>query len=235
MFTNISQYSPLAYQLNKPYPHIVMDNFLPKDILEEVLEEWPPSFMFSYKSCGTSIKNHLSDYDSFGDSTKKVFKFLNSQDFLRDLEVLTGIRPLIADEGLEGGGLHDIPKGGFLKLHADFNYHFKKSLNRKLNLLIYLNKDWEKEWGGALEIIGPHDTMDTHKIIYPKFNRAVLFTTTSDSWHGHPYPLECPKGVSRKSLALYYYCDEEPPEVTHSTLYRPDLENITFANTEEIL
>lgn len=218
------------YQNNTPFPHIVLDNFLDPSVLEKVLEEWPNDDEFSLKVCDTSVKYHLSESFKYGPNTKDLFDVLNSGVFLRQLEELTGIDNLIADPGLEGGGLHMIPQGGFLKMHADFNWHYSLNLMRKLNLLIYLNEDWNADWGGHLELMGPPDTMDTRVVVEPKFNRAVIFNTTSDSWHGHPYPLNTPDGVARKSLALYYYREEPPPEQRHSTLYRTDLETVEFKN-----
>lgn len=98
-----------------------------------------------------------------------------------------------------GGGLHEIGIGGRLNMHVDFNRH-PSGLVRCLNLLIYLNLQWKKEWNGALEL---GERRDTH--IYPLGGRVVIFETTPDSWHGHPLPLACPQGVSRRSMALYYY------------------------------
>jgi hypothetical protein len=122
-----------------------------------------------------------------------------------------------------GGGLHQIERGGYLKIHADFNRHPKFKLERRLNLLLYLNENWKEEYGGHLELWNREMTHFVHKIL-PTFNRCVIFNTTDTSYHGHPEPLACPQGMTRKSLALYYYsngrpAEEESPE--HGTLVRP--------------
>jgi len=216
---------PKVYTQNTPFPSGVLDNFLQQDVVDAVLREWPEQEAFNTKAVGTSVKSSLSDSSKFGPETQKLFEVLNGVDFLKELERVTGIPNLIADPSLEGGGLHMITRGGFLKIHADFNWHLKMSKMRMINLLVYLNEDWNEEWGGHLELIGPPETLDTKVTIAPLNNRAVLFNTTSDSWHGHPEPLKCPENRQRKSIALYYYSADEPqPEVAHYTLYREDLE-----------
>jgi Rps23 Pro-64 3,4-dihydroxylase Tpa1-like proline 4-hydroxylase len=150
---------------------------------------------------------------------------LNTPEFLKHLENLTGIKKLFRDPLLMGGGVHKINRGGKLSIHIDYNNHPKTKQRRKLNLLIYLNKDWDKSWGSNLELWNKELT---EKIIEvePIFNRAVIFTI-DDAPHGHPYPLNCPENISRYSLALYYFVDEEP-EKKHSVIfYRNDEVGIT--------
>ena len=126
------------------------------------------------------------------------------------LQKITGIEEtLIPDPYFEGGGFHEIKPGGFLKVHVDFHKNKKLQLSRRVNFLIYLNKDWEEEYGGHLELWEKDMSQCVSKIL-PKFNRAAMFSTTGDSWHGHPDPLNCPEGKSRKSLALYYYTNGRP-------------------------
>jgi 2OG-Fe(II) oxygenase superfamily len=147
------------------------------------------------------------------------------------LDALTGIPDLMTDEELEGGGLHQITPGGFLKVHADFNYHPLTHQHRRLNLLVYRNPDWHETWDGNLELWS-RDMSRCVKSIAPVLNRCVIFNTTDSAYHGHPRPLACPPGRSRKSLALYYYTDVRPAEETsqpHSTLYkRTPLESPTL-------
>jgi hypothetical protein len=121
-----------------------------------------------------------------------------------------------------GGGLHQIIPGGFLKVHADFNYHPSTHHHRRINLLVYLNPQWEDAWDGNLEL-WTRDMSRCASSIAPVLNRCVVFSTTDSAYHGHPRPLSCPPGMSRKSLALYYYTVMRPPEETsrpHSTLYK---------------
>ena len=115
------------------------------------------------------------------------------------------------DFGLNGGGLHTHRSGGKLNAHLDYSLHPKLRLERRLNLLIYLTPDWKTEWGGDLglwnhdeEYKKPKNLIST---ISPQFNRAVLFDTTQNSWHGLPDPIQCPPEVTRNSLAVYYLCD----------------------------
>ena len=150
----------------------------------------------------------LTDFESFGHNTKKLISYLNSSDFVNKLEMLTGIKNLISDPSLEGGGIHFSKKDGYLKVHADFESHIiKKTYRRRLNLLIYFNKGWEEHNNGSLEL---YNSDLSEKITYlPNFNRAILFKTDSKSWHGHPNKLSPPENDPiRKSIALYYYTDE---------------------------
>lgn len=148
--------------------------------------------------------------NKFGPKTKDLVHFLNSEPFLNFLQILTGIiETLIPDPYFEGGGFHEIKPGGFLKLHVDFHRHRKMDLDRRLNLLIYLNQNWEESFGGHFEL-WERDMSNSVTKILPIFNRIALFTTSGDSWHGHPDPLNCPTGMSRKPLALYYYTNGRP-------------------------
>jgi hypothetical protein len=147
-----------------------------------------------------------------GASTRAVLGELNSGPIVEFLERLMGIDPLLTDPHLFGGGQHQIQSGGKLAVHSDFETHPKLHLRRQVNLLIFLNRDWEEKWGGQLEF---WDAAMTHAVkrISPVFNRAVIFATPG-SCHGHPEPLRSPPGVTRKSLALYYYTSE--PDVNEA-------------------
>jgi Rps23 Pro-64 3,4-dihydroxylase Tpa1-like proline 4-hydroxylase len=230
LFDNLN---PREYQEANPFPHTVVDDFVEPKLLKRVLKEWPFEAHPAWykKQAETSIKYSMNAFDAFGPNTQQLIIALNSQEFLSELERVTGIDGLLADPSLEGGGLHMIPRGGFLKMHADFNWHYTGNVMRKINLLLYLNEDWQKDWGGDLQLIGPPSVMDTNVLVAPQFNRCVVFNTTSDSWHGHPKPMTTPASVMRKSIALYYYRVEPAPEHKHSTIYREDLENAEFKNT----
>jgi len=128
---------------------------------------------------------------------------------LQFLERLTGINGLMGDPSLLGGGVHKINRGGKLGVHADFNVHFRTQLHRRINLLLYLNKDWNAEWGGDLELWEKDMSKCCIKVA-PVFNRAAIFNITDDAFHGHPHPLNTPENVSRYSLALYYYTVDRP-------------------------
>ncbi|RMG84682.1 MAG: 2OG-Fe(II) oxygenase [Bacteroidetes bacterium] len=126
------------------------------------------------------------------------------------LQNLTGIKEtLIPDPYFEGGGFHQIKPGGFLKVHVDFHKHKLMGLDRRINVLVYLNEDWKEEYGGHFELWETDMSKCALKIA-PLFNRMAIFSTTDYSWHGHPDPLTCPPDRSRKSLALYYYTNGRP-------------------------
>ncbi|KAK3582261.1 hypothetical protein CHS0354_023800 [Potamilus streckersoni] len=146
----------------------------------------------------------------FGDYSKRMFHFLNSEPFLLFLQKMTGIKEiLVPDPYFVGGGFHQIKSGGFLKIHVDFHKHIKLNLDRRLNVLVYLNEDWKEEYGGHFEL-WENDMSKVVTKVLPVFNRMVVFSTTGSSWHGHPNPLTCPPDRSRKSMALYYYTNGRP-------------------------
>lgn len=205
------------YAAADPYPHIVFDDLLPSDALDRVLADFPnPSdpVWKKYKSpyegkLETQGEGHIS-----ADTSWLLYQ-LNSAPFLRFLEQLTGIEGLLPDPYFVGGGLHQIPPGGKLGIHADFHRHTKYPLERRLNVLIYLNKDWKDEYGGHLELWDRDMKRCVQKIL-PVFNRMVVFTITDWAFHGHPEPLTCPDGMTRKSIALYYFTVGRPAgEVKH--------------------
>lgn len=196
--------------------------------MEGVLEEFPDLSAIKAIEYKNEKKRKLAGRGEgpFGEETKKFMYFLSSEPFLEFLQTLTGIKePLISDPYFIGGGLHEIKKEGLLKIHADFNKHQKLGLDRRVNVLVYLNKDWKEEYGGHFELWDR--TMENCvKRILPAFNTMAIFSTTDYSYHGHPDPLNCPDTMSRKSLALYYYSNGRPAEEVisgqeeHSTLFK---------------
>src|SRR5689334_5425841 len=195
-----------AYAGAHPYPHTVMDDFLPDEVADAVLAEFPDPKRDDWFAFDSKLERKLATKDdtAMGPVTRHVLAQLNSAAFIDFLERLTGIDGLIPDPHLVGGGLHQIEPGGHLKVHADFNRHPRTGLERRLNVLIYLNRDWKDEYGGAFELWNEDMTSCEEKVM-PYFNRCVVFSTTSTSFHGHPEPLACPEGETRKSMALYYY------------------------------
>lgn len=221
------------YTTAKPFPNIYFDNFFNEKMLSEVLSEFPDlnkSADFSYNDKNQVKLASKGEY-RFGEMTKEFMHFLNSQPFLEFLSKLTGINALIPDPYFDGGGAHQIMPGGLLKIHADFNKNKFTNLDRRLNVLVYMNKDWNEDWGGHFEL-WDKEMKGCEKKILPLFNRMAIFTTTDFSYHGHPDALRCPEGRSRKSLALYYYTNGRPDEEInkglekHSTLFvnRPELD-----------
>lgn len=207
----------------QPFRHIVIDDFLPPGVLEPILAEFPEPRDVQWQQFDNAkeIKLALADTEKMGPATRQLLAEFNGQVFIDFLERLTGIEALVSDPHYAGGGLHQIRTGGFLKVHADFNRHRRLNLDRRLNGLLYLNKDWEEDWGGHLQLWKPDMSECAHKIL-PVFNRFVLFATTDDALHGHPDPLSCPPERARRSMALYYYTNGRPGgEVAddHTTLF----------------
>ena len=215
------------YRKNKPFSHIVLDNFIANDLLDNVLEEFPDLSTIKNKvqfANQKEIKFASKGTFDLSPSARVLINYLNSDKFLEYLQKLTGIKEtLISDPYLSGGGYHEIKRGGVLKVHADFNKHPKLDLDRRINLLLYLNKDWGSTWGGNLELYDANNLNSPVVSIEPLVNRCVIFSTTSFTYHGHPEHLKCPEEISRKSIALYYFSTGRPvSEVSfnkHSTLF----------------
>ena len=195
---------------DEPFPNATTTNFLPLEIVKEAEKE----FFGVKQSIGAGseqfqkTKKVLYDYSKMPPTLKKIIDLLYSDEFLRILERKFNLKNLLPDWELFGGGLHESFRGGFLKVHSDFIYMRKSNLRRRLNLLLYLNSDWDEKWGGSIEFWDKK--MKSAKVAFaPKLNNAVIFRTDLDSNHGFPEPIQCPDGVSRKSLALYYYTLEK--------------------------
>jgi hypothetical protein len=209
------------YASAQPFPHVVLDDFLEPGRLAQAAAEfgdvdspdWIGYVHFNEKKfCNPNI-------DTWGPTLRSVAQTLNSPEFVQMISELTGIDGLIADEGMEGGGLHQSLRGGYLNVHADYTVHpLHATWRRRVNLLLYFNDEWPAAYGGALELWST-DMSRRVVTIEPVGNRAVIFDTESDSFHGHPDPMQCPPGESRKSLALYYFTVESDPMV-RSTEYR---------------
>lgn len=215
------------YQAASPFPHVVIDDFLPPAILDKVLKHFDAikvnddsaSFDRPQERFKTSYQP-----DSMDDDLRALFYSFNSRPFIKIMENITGIKGLIPDPHFLGAGIHEIRQGGHLSVHADFNHHVPMNLERRINVLIYLNKDWKAEYGGNLELWDEKMTVREHDIV-PVFNRCVIFNTTSNSQHGNPEPINHPAGVSRKSIALYYYTSTwDGSKRSHTTQFqvRPD-------------
>lgn len=208
------------YQSALPFPNIVFNDLVDVDLLQSVVDEFPdlenadPHTRVKYWN-PLEMKHITSGPANIGPRTQALINYLNSQEWLDKLQVITGIKePLIADTKLMGGGLHSSPQGGLLKLHIDFNKHYETGYDRRVNLLLYLNHDWLPEYGGNIELWehGFDDKGDItaeQRVVseLPTFNKMVIFNTTETSLHGHPDANQCPLGITRKSLALYYYSD----------------------------
>ena len=213
------------YASAEPFPHIVIDGLFDDADLDAVLDDFPAPDSMRWVRFDNPLEKKLGfshEASVVSDRVRHFLDALNGFEMLLFLEKLSGIDGLIPDPYFGGGGLHQIEPGGFLKIHADFNVHPKLHLDRRLNMLTYLNKRWRDEWGGHLELWD--SSMKTCRArIAPLFNRTVVFSTTDTSFHGHPHPLTSPPGVTRKSVSLYYYTAGRPESERsepHNTIFR---------------
>jgi hypothetical protein len=213
------------YRSAQPFPHVVLDRLFPDETLDRVLADFPSPGQTDWVRFDNPTEKKLGfhhEKSAIGDAVRDFLYRMNSWEMLHFLERLTGIDGLIPDPYFGGGGIHQIEPGGFLKVHADFNWHPKLRLDRRLNMLIYLNRDWPEEYGGHLELWDRQMRACVRSIL-PVFNRTVVFSTTDSSYHGHPRPLSCPPGRTRKSVSLYYYTNGRPDEersAPHDTIFR---------------
>ena len=197
-----------SYHTATPFKHLILDDFFAEEVADAIAKDYPSEDHVAWKRYLNPLENKFltNSWDVFSPLTYRVFSELNSSIFVQELEILTGVSGLASDAGLHGGGLHMHGRGGRLNLHLDYSVHPKLNLQRRLNLLVYLTPNWNEEWGGELELwagdkFKPFQVC--HKIV-PKFNRAIIFDTTTDSWHGLPEPIKCPDSIFRRSIALYY-------------------------------
>jgi hypothetical protein len=222
------RHDPLAfreqYAAAAPFPHVVLEGLFDDAVLDEVLADFPAPGAMRWMSFDNAREKKLGWYherSTVSDRVRHFLEAMNGFEMLMFLEALTGIEGLIPDPYFGGGGLHQIEPGGFLKVHADFNVHPKLKLDRRLNLLVYLNKDWRKEYGGHLELWDGARIACRQRIL-PLFNRTVIFSTTDTSYHGHPHPLTAPSGMTRKSASFYYYTAGRPEaerSAPHDTIF----------------
>jgi Rps23 Pro-64 3,4-dihydroxylase Tpa1-like proline 4-hydroxylase len=211
-----------TYQSADPYPHVVIDDFLEPSAVAAAIAEFPPLDPDQWTNFIHVNERKFSNTDpsTWGNTLQRILDELNSPRFVRFVGQLLGVDDLIADPSLEGGGLHQSTRGGFLNIHADYTVHpHSRTWQRRANLLVYLNEDWRPEYGGDLELWSA-DMKECVEKVAPIANRALIFTTDVTSFHGHPEPMTCPEGMARRSLALYYFSVEKDPMV-RSTEYKP--------------
>jgi len=213
-----------TYRRARPFPHVVLDGLFADAALADVLAGFPRPGEIDWVTFDNATERKLGySYKSRVAEPIRQFLFeMSSAPVLEFLEALTGIEGLIPDPYYGGAGPHQIERGGFLKVHSDFNWHPRLKLDRRLNLLVYLNRDWREEYGGHLELWDREVTRCEQRIL-PVFNRTVVFDTTDFSFHGHPAPLACPPGMTRKSVSLYYYTNGRPDDERsspHDTIFR---------------
>lgn len=212
------------YARAQPFAHIHLPELLDPDAAQRAAAAFPAPDGDAWTQYKHYNENKLGQHDRrrFPPDIARVVDALGAPEFVAFLSRLTGIPDLLADPDLEGGGMHQTERGGFLNVHADFAYHHHKpNWRRRCNLILYLNEPWQDDWGGAIELWDAGMTACVTRI-EPRLNHALIFNTTEVSFHGYPDPLRCPADVTRKSLALYYYTLEAAPaRHRRATNYRP--------------
>ena len=226
-YNKLSIKNSIKYKKAKPFPNIQFENFLSKEIANNLNKSFPKynsSKWFSYKNFNTTknsnLKKSMQDERKFPLIFRSIFREFNSRQFILFLESLTGIENLIPDPYFLGGGIHSAKKGGYLNIHTDFNWHHKLQLHRRVNVLIYLSKNWKRDFGGYLEL---WNSNKTKKIVEfkPSFNSCVIFNTSAVSYHGHPTPVCGNKKIFRQVLNLYYYSSQRKK----NEIYNPTFTN----------
>jgi len=216
LLEHISNYSTkimsLGYTTDYPFPYAMIDNFFKQEYIPNILNEINN---LDSQNADTKFLQKGNEFNKFafnnnlGTLLDSIFSELNSKEFISYIEKLTGIKDLIfGDTSLLGAGVHRIHKDGYLSMHTDFNSYVHKDhgkLDRRINLLVYLNPDWKEEYNGHLFLGNKNNMTITNKIL-PILNRCVIFNTTRSSIHGHPIPLNTPnESIYRQSIAVYYY------------------------------
>ena len=213
------------YRSAWPFPHAVIDGLIPAEVARACHEEFAQArrdHWQLYTDDGNTRKFALSDESLMGPITRHLVAQFNGRAMIEFLQELTGIPGLVGDPHLVGGGLHELGPGGFLRVHADFNVHPLLRLDRRLNLLLYLNEAWDERWGGELELWDAQMQGRADPIV-PELGRVVIFNVTDESLHGNPSVVRCPPDRARRSLAFYYYSNGRPEAERsdpHSTLYQ---------------
>lgn len=209
------------YQSKTPYHYTCIDNFLPEPILERVREEalGMGEKAAEFESANEKLKTSFNP-DRMPPYSKAVFHALNSRPFIQFLERMSGIKGLIPDPYYMGGGIHRTNTTGYLDIHADFNHHQIMNLERRMNLLIYLNPGWKEEYGGSFEV-WTDDMKEKVAGFAPVMNRMCAFSTGDNTMHGNPEPVNHPNGDPRLSIALYYYTSTwEDGRTAQSTVFK---------------
>jgi hypothetical protein len=218
------------YQTATPFPYFAIDNFLEPDFADQVVAAYPSydqarTMGREFAAVNEKLKVQITESSRFPGAVKRLSDALASSEFLSILEQITGIRSLLADEALAGGGMHLTGPTGRLDVHVDFNFEEEQQLHRRLNLLLYLNPVWHEDWGGEIEL-WDREVKNRAHAFQPILNRCLLFETSDISFHGVS-PNRCPPGQVRRSFAAYYYTREAPAAwdgQKHSTVFkaRPD-------------
>jgi Rps23 Pro-64 3,4-dihydroxylase Tpa1-like proline 4-hydroxylase len=224
-----SHAADLARQFSaaQPFRHVVIDQFLDPQFCQELIAEFPPFEAGDARNESGELggKSVVCDIARLGPAYRRFDRLMRDGEFLSAIGRITGIPGLLYDGDYAGGGTHENRDGQELDSHVDFNFHPRLGWHRRLNLIVFLNPQWEEAWGGCLELLREPaaDSGDARRVVAPLANRAVIFETTESSWHGFRVIRTPPgRGISRKSLAVYFYSHDRPAaEIapSHGTYY----------------
>jgi hypothetical protein len=202
------------FERGEPFRHVAIDRLFPEAVLDGILLEaeshrdgewtvWGPGLGKNDPVGGAKVG--LSRQSLLGPITWNLLQQLNSAAFVEFIQRVSGIDKLIPDPGFAGGGLHRTGRGGRLLVHTDPDRHSAgQPFQQMVNLILYLNKDWPETFAGDLELWS-RDADHCVTRINPLFGRLVLFESGTNTFHGHPGPLQCPSNRFRYSIAVYYY------------------------------
>jgi 2OG-Fe(II) oxygenase superfamily len=210
------------YKHARPFPHLILDNLFPSGILESILEELPTATSEKWvnQRDPLMIKSNLRSAVDLEEHGYEFVSLLHSAAFLYFLTEITGIKGLLPDPYLGGAGYHVVHEGGKFEVHADRNTDFYGGLQRRLAMLIYLNKDWQPEFGGQLELWNQEATR-REKVIDPIFNRTVIFEISDHNFHA-VRPVASGSGAVRKAFVAYFHTADRGI-VPHNSIYAPSI------------
>jgi len=243
MISNIAHVNPIDREALRdkvrsatPVKSFCIDNFLEGSFAERVLGAYPSyedalKLGRTFAAVNERGKVQVTDSSAFAEPVAELNRTLASPEFLDLMSYVFEIPNLVADPELIGGGIHQTGPRGHLDVHVDFNFIAERELHRRLNILVYFNKDWRPEWGGNIELWDEH-VKTCHHSFSPIFNRCVVFETNEVSFHGVT-AVKCPEDRTRKSFAAYYYSKEAPAHwngVAHSTIFRARPDEILKGN-----
>jgi Rps23 Pro-64 3,4-dihydroxylase Tpa1-like proline 4-hydroxylase len=202
----------------KPFRFLVIDNFLEPKLAIDLSKAFPSlgQMNVNYKGLNEQKSEH-SEFDNLPEFTE-LKKILSCYQITTAIEAITQIENTELINDRFGYGLHQGGKNSFLDVHIDYNLHPTEKKQRRLNLILFLNEHWEKNWGGALELWNKDVTVCEQSIL-PTLNRCVLFECNEYSFHGYS-KINCPDGITRKSFYQYYFTEAKSKIIFHDTIFR---------------
>jgi len=205
---------------SKPFRHFIIEDFLNPELANSLFHHFPNVDIMKthYKGVNEKKSEH-SDFKVLDPCFSQLHAALSSEEFISCLHDITKIDSLQVIDDRLGYGLHQGADQSFLDIHLDYNIHPLKKLYRKLNLIFFLNPEWENDWGGHLELWDAN-VKNCIQSIAPTFNRCALFECSDISYHGYR-KINVPEGVTRKSFYQYYFIPVPHHTFYHDTIFKP--------------